>query len=125
MLPESAQEFLNLANAHVVAPGGGPQHRFAAAQLARIAARCMDWTDYAGREAAGRFLKAQLTSDPRSGAAARRAAVTLQCSVSYLDCGLWRCLPLPRCHATQESGGAFLRRVLFSNWNLNASTKCH
>lgn len=62
LLPETADEFLNLANAHVTA---GIQYRFAATQMVRIAAQCMDWTDAAGRKAAARFLRGQMLIDPR------------------------------------------------------------
>ena len=52
-LPPSVEDMVGIIAAHVA---GGPQHRFACAQLMALAAHCMDFTDATGRRAASSLL---------------------------------------------------------------------
>lgn len=52
-LPPSVEDMMGIIAAHIA---GGPQHRFACAQLMALAARCMDFTDATGRKAASALL---------------------------------------------------------------------
>ncbi|GBF88417.1 hypothetical protein Rsub_01129 [Raphidocelis subcapitata] len=60
-LPESGADVAALITAHTAA---GPAARFAATQLASIAATCMDWADATGRASAAEALRNAIAADP-------------------------------------------------------------
>ncbi|KAI8474193.1 MAG: hypothetical protein J3K34DRAFT_518335 [Monoraphidium minutum] len=62
ILPDSASATAALLLAHAAA---GPRGRFAAAQLAHVAATCLDWADASSRRDAAEALREMMAQDPR------------------------------------------------------------